>query len=317
MIGRPTAVAPWGRGAVCRTWKPLGSYPTRQHRLTLEERRQAETREEAMPFPDSPRVIYKRNPLSEVICQVRFPPILRIDAGPPAGFQDRVRAGYPMFREVQPELQAANVPAEIASIVRSMLPSRARTNAYEFASEDGAWSITLTREWLALKTSAYRQWRTPAGGPPGFRDHLEQPFASLIAEYAPPFFTRIGLRYVDVIQRSKLGLKDRPWSELLKPHVAGELAAPELSGQVEHAARELRVKLSGDGSVMIRHGIAVEEGTNEACYFIDCDFFVEQRTEPKNVLGILDNFNREAGRLFRWCVSNALHQAMEPTDAPD
>jgi uncharacterized protein (TIGR04255 family) len=218
-----------------------------------------------------------------------------------------------MFREVQPELPAANVPAEIASIVRSWLPTRARTIAYEFASEDGAWSITLTREWLALKTTAYRQWH----GPAGFRDHLEQTFESLIAEYTPTFFTRIGLRYVNVIRRSKLGLKDLPWSELLKPHVAGEFAAPELAGQVEHAARELRVKLAGEGSVMIRHGIAVEETLNEQCFVTDSDFFTERRLEPQNALGLLNDFNRKSGRLFRWCIEEALHRAMEPTAVAD
>lgn len=263
-----------------------------------------------MPFPDSPRVIYKRNPLSEVICQVRFPPILRIEAEPPAGFQDRVRTGYPMFREVQPELPTANVPAEIANIVRSMLPTRARTTAYEFASEDGAWSITLSRDALALKTTAYERWES-------FRTHLEGPLASLSELYKPAFFSRVGLRYVDVIQRSKLGLKDRPWSDLLKPHIAGEFAATELAGQVEHAARELRVKLAGEGSVMIRHGIAVEESSDEQCFVIDSDFFTERRMEPQNALGLLNDFNRKSGRLFRWCIQDALHRAMEPTTVAD
>lgn len=262
-----------------------------------------------MPFPDSARVIYKRNPLSEVICQVRFPPILRIEAEPPAAFQERVRNGYPMFRELQPDLPATGVPAEIAGIVRSMLPSRARATAYEFASEDGAWCITLSRDALALKTTTYERWE-------GFREHLEGPLASLNELYRPAFFSRVGLRYVDVIQRSKLGLKDHPWSELLKPHIAGEFAAPELAGHIEHAARELRVRLTADGSVMIRHGIAVEASTGEQCFLIDCDFFAERRLEPQDVPRILNDFNRASGRLFRWCITDALHRAMEPAAVP-
>jgi len=263
-----------------------------------------------MPFPDSARVIYKRNPLSEVICQVRFPPILRVEAEPPAAFQERVRAGYPLFRELQPDLPAGNVPPEIASIVKAMLPNRARTTAYEFASEDGAWSITLSRDSLALKTTTYRRWEE-------FHEHLERPFAGLNELYRPAFFSRVGLRYVDVIQRSKLELKDRPWSELLKPHIAGEFAVPELSGQIEHGARQLRVKLAGEGSVMIRHGIAIEQSTNEQCFIIDSDFFVERRLEPQHALGLLNDFNRKSGHLFRWCIQDALHRAMEPTDVAD
>ena len=52
-----------------------------------------------MPFPDSERVIYQRNPLLEVICQLRFPSILRIDSEAPAVFQERVRKEYPMYQE--------------------------------------------------------------------------------------------------------------------------------------------------------------------------------------------------------------------------
>jgi len=32
-----------------------------------------------MPFPEVKRVIYEHNPLDKVICQLRFPPILRIE----------------------------------------------------------------------------------------------------------------------------------------------------------------------------------------------------------------------------------------------
>jgi len=263
-----------------------------------------------MPFPESPRVIYNRNPLSEVICQVRFPPILRIEAEPPAVFQERVRARYPLFRELQPGLAGRNVPAEIASIVKAMMPNRARSTAYEFASEDGAWSITLSRDALSLRTTAYHRWE-------GFRQHLEGPLSSLSEMYKPAFFSRIGLRYVDVIHRCKLGLKDRPWAELLRSQIAGELAAPEIAGEVEHAAREIRVKLAGEGSVTIRHGLAVEEGSDEQYFIIDSDFFAEHRLEPHNAIGILNDFNRKSGRLFRWCIQDALHCAMEPTDVAD
>lgn len=262
-----------------------------------------------MPFPDSPRVIYERNPLREVICQVRFPPILRIEADPPADFQERVRRGYPLFREVlQPDLPAAGVPAEIAGLVRALVPVRTRT--YEFTTDNGAWTISLSRDALSLKTTSYRRWEE-------FRSHLEEPLHGLNDLYKPAFFLRVGLRYVDVIQRSGLGLKDRSWSELLKPHIAGEFTATELAGQIVHAARELGVKLAGDASVMIRHGLMADGRTEEAYFVIDSDFFAEQRLEPSHAIGLLNDFNRESGRLFRWCIMDALHQAMGPTAVAD
>jgi hypothetical protein len=48
-------------------------------------------------FPDSARVIYGKAPLTGVVCQLRFPPILRIESAPPADFQDRIREQFPLL----------------------------------------------------------------------------------------------------------------------------------------------------------------------------------------------------------------------------
>ena len=41
-------------------------------------------------FSYEDRCIYRRSPLIEVICQLRFPAILRIDAQAPAQFQEAI-----------------------------------------------------------------------------------------------------------------------------------------------------------------------------------------------------------------------------------
>jgi uncharacterized protein (TIGR04255 family) len=66
-----------------------------------------------MPFPDSPRAIYRMNPLDHVICQLRFPPILMIDSKPPNEFQDAIRKEYPLYYEGKEAL--TEIPLEILS----------------------------------------------------------------------------------------------------------------------------------------------------------------------------------------------------------
>jgi len=261
-----------------------------------------------MPFPRSTRVIYRRNPLNEVICQVKFPPILRIEGTAPAEFQDRIRKEFPLYSEVQPESLPPNMPAEFANMARAMMPARLRAIAHQFSSEDENWSMTLGRDSLGFKTRKYTRWET-------FRELLELPIRSLIDLYKPTFFARVGLRYINVIQRSKLGLVGQPWSTLLKTHIAGELAAPELQGLVEGAGRELRVRLAPERFVTLRHGLAEMEDSAEECFVIDSDFFTERRVEPTNAGAILNEFNSESGHLFRWCIEDALHAAMEPDPA--
>ena len=53
-------------------------------------------------FSQEERCIYGNNQLMEVICQLRFPTILSIDAKEPADFQDAIRDVFPQY-EVRQE----------------------------------------------------------------------------------------------------------------------------------------------------------------------------------------------------------------------
>ena len=48
-------------------------------------------------FSECERVNYAKAQLAEVICQLRFPTILRIGASEPAEFQERIREDYPRY----------------------------------------------------------------------------------------------------------------------------------------------------------------------------------------------------------------------------
>jgi uncharacterized protein (TIGR04255 family) len=261
------------------------------------------------PFPDSERVVYRRNPLVEVICQLRYPTILSISANPPAAFQERIRNEYPLLAEKLPDVNVElprGVPPDVVEMIRGSISKR-KPVGYDFASADGKWKVSLTQDFLSLSTTDYTQWE-------GFREHLKGPLEALIAIYNPAFFIRIGLRYQDLIQRSLLGISENTkWSELIKPHIAGVQAAPELDGAVEEFMGQLLINLPEfNGKVRINYGIAQRVGSVENCFLIDSDYHTGDRTQNESVTRILDYFNRQSGRLFRWCIEPSLHQAMEP-----
>ena len=261
-------------------------------------------------FPESPRVIYEKNPLATVICQLRFAPILRIDADPPAEFQERIRQTYPLLREKSPETSIdlpSDLPEGIANLVRASIPTQLKQRAYDFISADETWTVGLTRDFLALSTTKYRRWEE-------FRDQLAEALEAFQQTYSPAFFTRIGLRYQDLIQRSKLNLGETQWSDLLKPQIAGVLSSLEIAPSLEESLTQLLIQFPDDsGKVRIKHGLVQTPDTNnEECYLIDSDFFTDQRIETKDASNRLDYFNRQSGRLFRWCVQDRLHEAMGP-----
>ena len=159
-------------------------------------------------FPDSQRVIFEKAPLIQVVSQVLFPTILKI-AQPPANFQERIRSEFPLYErgvEVNfPQGGAQQLPPHVLQILRNQaggMPHRFLT-----ARRDA--TVTLTTESLSLSTSKYTRWEH-------FLNLFRLPLAALSELYVPSFFTRVGLRYVNAIQREMVGLApNRPWSQLI------------------------------------------------------------------------------------------------------
>lgn len=247
------------------------------------------------------RVIYRRNPLAQVICQLRFPAILKI--GTPAGvedvarFQDRVRDLYPLVREQKVQV-APGVSIELLQsmgLIAHAIP--------EFVSEDGRRKVVLGRDSLALLTLSYERWE-------GFRDDAAAVIHAFNEAFRPAFYTRVGLRYQNQIVRSRLTVGDAPWSSLVAPHIAGFLASGGDAGRVERSAGECLLRLSDADRVQLRFGtVAMEQ---EQGFVIDNDFYVEEKVGVDDAARVLERLHQHSGPVFRGCITDTLHHAMEP-----
>ena len=260
-----------------------------------------------MLFPETERVIYENNPLEQVICQLRFPTILRIEAETPAGFQERIRREFPQYQE-RSEF-AAILPPELVQIlsqevIQSLKPSQ---KVYEFATNDGSVTVRLASGFVSLTSSSYERWE-------GFFSGLQLALDALKEIYAPDHFTTVGLRYRNLIQKDALGLQDAEWPELLSENLVRELATPGIGEAIEDIANRLLLRIeTGPERVHIQHGYARHPETNQIIgYGIDSDFFVEGETNVDAAIDQLVQFNRLNRRLFRWCITDRLHDAMGP-----
>src|SRR5262249_33650896 len=133
--------------------------------------------EDPTPFPDSERIIYGKNPLESVICQFRFPAILKISSEPPVDFQEALRKDFPLFREVPPVNVGTGLPPELAEIIGRLMPLPS-SKAYELTSENSAWQITLTQDSLSLLCKSYRRWEE-------FKERLQKSLHLLGEIYQP------------------------------------------------------------------------------------------------------------------------------------
>lgn len=260
-----------------------------------------------MPFPECQRVIYKKNPLGEVICQLIFPPILKIDTEVPVAFQERVRNHFPNFSEVS----ALNLGflSGVEDQIQPEPPESPLCKNYEFSSEDQQWKINLTRSFVSLSTKQYTRWES-------FKEKLKIPFDALHEAYTPAYFLRVGLRYTDVFNRTFLNFPpNTTWDKLLQPCILGIMGSSEMDikDKVKNFVSVCEIGLSdGESNVKIKTALVKAIKDGEICFMIDSDFYNTNKTTIDLTLSRLDFFNSRASRLIQWCIKKELHNAMEP-----
>lgn len=259
-----------------------------------------------MTFPQSNRVIFENNPLEEVICQLKFPTILEITTEKPAKFQNEIRIDYPLYAIDQTEF-----PPELEQLVSKLpIPRPSEGITYRFMSEDEKKQVSLSPEFVAFKDNEYHTWAR-------FSKEILRAKDAVEKIYRPAFYTRIGLRYTDVIDRTKLGIENEPWETLLKPSVLGILGAPDNVGtHVQQIKTEASIRIEEvlGGQATIRHGTGKRADNNADVYIIDIDFFTMERSNGKDVPEILEKFNRLGGNFFRWAISDRLRDALAPRE---
>ena len=261
-----------------------------------------------MLFPKSPRVVFGRNPLKEVVCQLRFPSILRIASESPVDFQEAIRERYPRYNCQQPA-----VPPEFSqALERFGLGNGGQHSTHRFSSADESSGVSLTWEFVAVWTRHYRRWED-------FRSEIVRAQEALEDVYSPSLYDRIGLRYRDVIDRSEIALADVPWDELISAPLVGLLGEPTLARHVNDCESQLTLALEQppESLVRIRHGLLGGSDDPPNAYVIDADFHTTTSLEGHHVINTLNDFNYLAGNFFRWAISSRLREALDPTEVFD
>jgi uncharacterized protein (TIGR04255 family) len=262
-----------------------------------------------MPFPDSKRVIYKVNPIDKVICQYRFPPILKVDSEIPAAFQESIREVFPLFSERQETIQEF-APIEKPKVTPDFLELITKSSVvknYEFSTEDRISTINLTRTYIAFSTRKYERWEE-------FRKLFDPAISAFNEIYRPPFFTRIGLRYIDIIDRSKLGIEGVEWPKLIKLEFLGLLSS-EFEPSIENFESVYEVKLSDNLSrSRIRTSFVLKKENGEKCYVIDSDFYKAKRVAIPDACENLNFLHERATRLIQRVITEYLHNALGPKE---
>lgn len=250
-----------------------------------------ESLDETLSVPSVEQPDIKRNVIHQAICELRFPAVLELETDKPLPFQKAIRRQYPLYKVRK------NVNIGPESIDRAI--------HHTFIDKRKRWFVTLKSSSLGLETLHY-------DGYENLRNRVEYLIRKSQATRDSEFFTRIGLRYINVLPVGQKNLEGWIRDDLVAPLVAGSYGSVEQCWQI----------VTGDGSTgryLFQHGLPGNAPTGfnnwpeKPNYVIDIDFF-EEDVEVSDAVETLNKLHKESFNLFWWALGDVAKDHMRSDD---
>ena len=248
-------------------------------------------------FPVQSDVQPENAPLAEVVCQVRFPPILRIRAEEPTAFQERVRGQFPLI-----DLEHAfvlHVPDPGAKETPSAEP---RASIFRFHTPDKQTTISLAADFYAVSATVYSHWRD-------FARVLDMAHQATMQVYRPSYATRVGLRYVNrlTFQNTRTQTIDELLG-VLRRELTAHIHNPAWGNAVEMRCRLVLL----DGPARLTVGTVFEAPEGEPAFVLDLDYFEEGQLNLDSMIERCTRYNEAIYRAFRWSIRDDKLDVFKP-----
>lgn len=250
-------------------------------------------------FPDYKDVRLRNAPLREVLCQVRFPVILRLVREEPAELQEKILDRYPDLEVEQ------GVIVEGGSD-RPALRAGVKPAIYKFRNPDQGEAVSVAPDFFALSTTEYTEW-------PKFAESLEYVTQAVLDTYQIQHATRIGLRYINTFDL------DDSLDEMLKifqPELTAMLRA-DVMVDPSVLRYEMRTKVNDDGMLTFRFGLSQEAASSEPHLTLDFDRYIAGRVQLDNLLERCTRYHEDIYRAFRWAIAEEQLVRFDPVEPID
>jgi uncharacterized protein (TIGR04255 family) len=253
----------------------------------------------------APRFTLERHQLAQVICQVRFSPVLRLNQQEAiTPFQEEVREQYPGF-SVEPAVSLIITPQGIAQ-------QDTGTKNYRFVDPAGSVALVLGMDFVAIETREYV----------AIEDVVERirNAVSLVERfYSPAQRVRLGLRFTNELRFQPNNLQTQV-REALNPQLLGPLGDPDLAPAVETTQSVIQLRTEAGNMLQVIHGLNPQGGTTvlpmagptpphipqEPFYLLDFDAYALDPV-PLNADAAAEQatvFNDQIRTLFAWSTTS-------------
>jgi len=193
---------------------------------------------------------YKRNFLRQAVCELRFPTLMELgDPRPPASLVKALRKEFPIL--------------ELSNEVTVGIGGTGSNNTHLFRSVKRTWTVSLKQSALSVETTAYTDYAH-------MRERVLHVVEAASKVIDTDFFTRIGLRYINIID-----IDSDPVDGWVNADLVAPLLSKNFTGIQEYAGKLQLAAI--DGGCLLQHGVilkpkhASEERRPE--YFLDIDSY--------------------------------------------
>ncbi len=226
---------------------------------------------------------FDRNFINTAVCEMKFPTILEFEKAPPVEIQKKLRKNYPLFNTVK-SLDVG-------------LNKTSATQYYTLHSSDSKWFVTIKQDSISLETRAYKTFED-------FLTRLENVLSASIPSIDTDFFTRIGLRYINLIPIDGVEFKG-----FVNPKLVGPFE-DDTFGDLSQYSQIVSGRLQ-TGMYNFRHGVKpLESESQKPEYFLDFDYYKEM-VAIDNIKETLQSFHQYNFSFFYWCLGEKARSMLE------
>ena len=244
-------------------------------------------------FPHYEDLPLQKPPLAQVICQVRFHPILSIVEKPPARFQENIRQVFPKL-EMRSVLMDKELPGSGIALTE-----------FGFKADDDSAEVSLGINFIALVEKRYTHWHTFAKKLKDVYDAFSETHGQITPE-------RIGLRFINNLTMANTSSEDldqllgclRPeLSCLIKTEAWSEAKGLISQINLEQNAENMTLRL-------------VHDSSPQPHVILDYDYFsdkaIPEVLTSDLLVEITNHFHLVIYDAFRWSLSDKALQAFNP-----
>jgi uncharacterized protein (TIGR04255 family) len=238
-----------------------------------------------------------RPPLEVVVFQVRFEQNLALVAGDTLlRLHEHLHgADGPYPRVESQQVVAAQMQIGPQGITQLPSPASQPVRGVRMRSDDGAWTVSVMPDFVALETTAYTTWADDC------RARIQDILTAIDEHVHPRVEERIGLRYVNRISEPEVAVP-ADFQGLVSEGLLGAAADEFWTAGITGIQQQIEIHVSADIQCILRHGtIPRNTGFGIDGYLLDIDLFRQQprRFNVDSIIACSDQLNDAATALFQ------------------